>query len=141
MAEKRCPDCGQTLPMDAFYNDTRHASGKSTYCKQCHNARVDRSRAKRAARKQQPKASTKNGQPKRKPGSWNMSSKGRNCRPKPKRRKSRQARIAGSIVAAKAELTLRRRELIAAQVRLAETKVHLERLEEIRERLREEAAA
>lgn len=32
---KRCPKCGQTKPLDAFYNDSRRANGKRIYCREC----------------------------------------------------------------------------------------------------------
>lgn len=36
---KRCPDCGQTKPLDEFPRNKRMADGRHTYCKPCHNAR------------------------------------------------------------------------------------------------------
>lgn len=36
---KRCPDCGQTKPLDAFCRNKNSRDGRAVYCKPCHNAR------------------------------------------------------------------------------------------------------
>ncbi len=68
---------------------------------------------------------------------WNFDNAGKNCRPR-RRRLTRLERIAGSIIAARAEITHQRRQLVQAQSRLAYAKVHLARLEILRERLMQE---
>jgi hypothetical protein len=37
--EKRCPDCGETKPLEAFPRNKNTKDGRHTYCKPCHNAR------------------------------------------------------------------------------------------------------
>lgn len=44
--EKYCPNCKRTLPLDAFHKNKRLSTGRSTYCKECHNARSRVSKAK-----------------------------------------------------------------------------------------------
>lgn len=36
---KRCPDCGETKPLEAFCRNRRTRDGRATYCKPCHNTR------------------------------------------------------------------------------------------------------
>lgn len=36
---KRCPDCGETKPLEQFCRNKRSRDGHATYCKPCHNAR------------------------------------------------------------------------------------------------------
>ena len=38
-ARKRCPDCGEVKPFDAFCRNKNSRDGRATYCKPCHNAR------------------------------------------------------------------------------------------------------
>ena len=38
-SHKPCIDCGETKPLDKFYNQASTKDGKSPYCKACHNAR------------------------------------------------------------------------------------------------------
>lgn len=36
---KRCPDCGESKPLDDFPRNRRTSDGRHAYCKPCHNAR------------------------------------------------------------------------------------------------------
>ena len=49
---KRCPKCGQVLPLSAFGKDNRSADGHARYCKEClkvvNNARNHRKQAESA---------------------------------------------------------------------------------------------
>jgi hypothetical protein len=36
---KRCPDCGETKPLDEFPRNRNCKDGRHPYCKPCHNAR------------------------------------------------------------------------------------------------------
>lgn len=36
---RRCPDCGQVLPLEEFPRNRRDALGRGRYCKPCHNQR------------------------------------------------------------------------------------------------------
>jgi hypothetical protein len=36
---KRCPDCGETKPLEEFPRNKNGKDGRHTYCKPCHNAR------------------------------------------------------------------------------------------------------
>ena len=49
---KRCPKCGQVLPLSAFGKDSRNADGHARYCKEClkvvNNARNHRKQAESA---------------------------------------------------------------------------------------------
>src|SRR5215472_8722554 len=36
---KRCPDCGETKPLEDFPRNKNAKDGRHTYCKPCHNAR------------------------------------------------------------------------------------------------------
>jgi hypothetical protein len=36
---KRCPDCGETKPLEQFPRNKNSKDGRHTYCKPCHNAR------------------------------------------------------------------------------------------------------
>ena len=38
-SEKRCPDCGEVKPLEAFCRNKRTRDGRAVYCKLCHNAR------------------------------------------------------------------------------------------------------
>jgi hypothetical protein len=38
-ARRRCPDCGEVKPLDAFCRNKNSRDGRATYCKPCHNAR------------------------------------------------------------------------------------------------------
>ena len=46
---KRCPDCGQDLPLTDFVLNKRRSDGRGTYCRQCFNARSRAHREKLAA--------------------------------------------------------------------------------------------
>ena len=35
---KRCPHCGQTLPLSSFHRDKRRKDGHSVWCRECRNA-------------------------------------------------------------------------------------------------------
>lgn len=35
---KWCPDCGLVLPLDSFGRNAASSSGRTSYCKPCHNA-------------------------------------------------------------------------------------------------------
>lgn len=37
---KKCPKCGETLPLDGFHKDRKGAHGRSTYCKDCNKAKA-----------------------------------------------------------------------------------------------------
>ena len=37
---KLCPDCGETKPLDEFYDDKSKSNGKRSYCKPCGYARA-----------------------------------------------------------------------------------------------------
>lgn len=65
---------------------------------------------------------------------WNFDNAGKNCRPR-RRRLTRLERIAGSIIAARAEITHQRRQLVQAQGKLTYAKMHLAKLQELRKRL------
>lgn len=52
MKQKRCPDCGETKPLDEFYKNRRATYGVGTYCKECTKPRNRAALAKR--RKEQP---------------------------------------------------------------------------------------
>jgi hypothetical protein len=41
---KWCPDCGQVLPFDAFGRNAASQTGRTSYCKPCHNARGRRAK-------------------------------------------------------------------------------------------------
>jgi hypothetical protein len=36
---KRCPDCGESKPLEAFPRNKNSRDGRHPYCKPCHNAR------------------------------------------------------------------------------------------------------
>jgi hypothetical protein len=36
---KRCPDCGETKPLEEFPRNKNSKDGRHAYCKPCHNAR------------------------------------------------------------------------------------------------------
>ena len=38
-AQKRCPDCGEVKPLDAFCRNKNRRDGRAAYCRSCHNAR------------------------------------------------------------------------------------------------------
>ena len=42
---KRCPHCGQALPLTAFYLERNRKDGRSSWCRECKNAH-DRTRYK-----------------------------------------------------------------------------------------------
>jgi hypothetical protein len=135
VTEKQCSRCKRLLPATAFGPDRARKDGLKSYCREC-IALIARER--RAGRRPEFAAipSDRGNQPKRKaPGSWNLDNTGRDTRRKPKRRPTRAQRIIRSIVAARAELTLQRRALVRAQAQVAETKVHLQRLEALQEKL------
>mgnify|MGYP001289356936 CR=1 FL=1 len=72
---------------------------------------------------------------------WNFDNAGKNCRPRRRRRLTRLERITGSIRAAEAEIAYQRRQLVQAQGKLTYAKMHLARLEILRERLMQEKVA
>lgn len=37
---KRCPDCGETKPLEQFCRNKSSRDGHAAYCKPCHNART-----------------------------------------------------------------------------------------------------
>ena len=39
MTTKPCPECGETKPLDEFFNNKAKKDGKQSYCKSCDNAR------------------------------------------------------------------------------------------------------
>lgn len=41
---KWCPDCGQVLPFSAFGLNAASSTGRTSYCKPCHNARGKRAK-------------------------------------------------------------------------------------------------
>lgn len=41
---KRCPDCGETKPLEAFPRNRNCKDGRHVYCKRCNNARSRESR-------------------------------------------------------------------------------------------------
>ena len=43
---KRCPDCGEWKPNEQFPRNKRTKDGRHTYCKPCHNARGNESKAR-----------------------------------------------------------------------------------------------
>jgi len=43
---KRCPDCGETKPLDEFPRNKRSRDGRHAYCKPCHNARGTETRTR-----------------------------------------------------------------------------------------------
>lgn len=50
LAEKVCPDCGESKPLSGFYRDRSHRDGRSTYCAVCSRDRV---RARRSQRREE----------------------------------------------------------------------------------------
>jgi len=42
-SEKRCPDCGEVKPLEAFCRNKNTRDGRACYCKLCHNARTKES--------------------------------------------------------------------------------------------------
>lgn len=76
----------------------------------------------------------------RRPGSWNLSNRGRPLGRRPRRRMTRIERVDGSIMAWEAEARLQLRALVNAQARVVEAKARLSRLQAIRQRLAGEAA-
>lgn len=38
--KKRCPDCGEVKPLEAFCRNNRSSDGRASYCRPCHNART-----------------------------------------------------------------------------------------------------
>lgn len=49
MEQKRCPQCEQVKPLDAYYRDKRRDDGRDFYCKECRDGRGAALRARRAA--------------------------------------------------------------------------------------------
>jgi hypothetical protein len=43
---KRCPDCGETKPLEEFPRNRNGRDGRHAYCKPCHNARGRESKAR-----------------------------------------------------------------------------------------------
>jgi hypothetical protein len=41
---KRCPDCGESKPLDNFPRNRNSKDGRHAYCKPCHNARGQETR-------------------------------------------------------------------------------------------------
>ena len=41
---KRCPDCGEIKPLEAFPRNKNSKNGRATHCKPCHNARSEETR-------------------------------------------------------------------------------------------------
>lgn len=37
---RRCPDCGETKPLDEYHRNKRNKNGRNTYCKPCHLRRT-----------------------------------------------------------------------------------------------------
>ena len=46
---KRCPDCGEDKPLDAFHRNSRRLDGRALYCKDCATARRRASYAQQRA--------------------------------------------------------------------------------------------
>jgi hypothetical protein len=130
LVKKRCPRCGETDPAN-FHRNARNPDGLASLCKQC---------MCEAVRKSQHGGEVA-GLPARRPS-------------KPRRRMSRQERIAGSILGNEAVIAVcrrRMRRLVGSTMRmrrrrlaniaeLAEATVRVRRLREIQARIAEKAA-
>ena len=116
----RCPRCEEERPPTDFERDRTKPGGRSRYCRMCKRemARESRERAGLGSY----------GERKRRPGGPRRR----------KRRLTRLERIAGSLLAAEAEITHQRRRIHDATARIAETKVHAKRLRELQARLSKE---
>ena len=56
---KTCTKCGRELPISEFYARTGAKDGLQTICKDCHNAKSKESIARRKAKQEKPKTTTK----------------------------------------------------------------------------------